>query len=846
MNRPPTSRISAPHVLSAPPSRAKTRWRTATAAKAAREACLRVAPLWPLKNFVAANPCLGLTAETFLSAAERLGRVAPGGLRMDPAFYREKIRCGEITGRDLEAAWQRATRLPGIDPRVWEDLRPEPLRSALIRNDPGTDLPREILTLAETFDLRHGTGWHATLREAAADFCAAYFDEGQSLWRMPWQGESLFTAWKEWSSIDRKLEIAGLQRFRTRVRVLPDDPVATIAVCLHALRVEPEAAADYLHRLLLSIRGWAGHGQYLAREASMRGREDTRLLELLAIRVGQEAALLELAAAPDLVEFRRLQRVRPDGLSRATAISHLGQLALEHAWERRIRRAIASGGSVKPSPGASRPEVAAVFCIDVRSEIFRRALEATSPGIETRGFAGFFGLPIEYRPLNRDQGAARCPVLLRPQAVVHECHRDPAEHAALRRRAGLAEALAHGWKMFKQSAVSCFSFVETAGLLFGAALLRDGLLRAGHPGKGTLRDRGASLDWGGGIPRETRPATAFGLLKNMGMTDRFGRLVLLCGHGSETRNNPYAAGLDCGACGGHPGDVNARVGAGLLNDPEVRAALGREHGIAIPEDTWFLAGLHNTTTDDVTLFDLADLPASHAAEVAALRRHLARAGATARRERSELLGLSAADPALDSRIRSRAADWSQVRPEWGLAGNAAFIAAPRARTAGANLGGRVFLHDYEAQRDPDNSILELIMTAPMVVANWINLQYYGSTVNNAVFGSGNKVLHNVVGHLGVCLGNGGDLETGLPLQSVHDGTRFIHEPLRLHVFLEAPTGRIDAVLAKHAAVRELVENGWLLLFATDAAGRACRYLGRGVWEEWREPGSAESAAGRDE
>jgi uncharacterized protein YbcC (UPF0753/DUF2309 family) len=324
---------------------------------------------------------------------------------------------------------------------------------------------------------------------------------------------------------------------------------------------------------------------------------------------------------------------------------------------------------------------------------------------------------------------------------------------------------------------------------------------------------------------------AHGMLKNMGMKGNFGRLVLLCGHGSETKNNPYAAGLDCGACGGHAGDVNARVGANLLNDPGVRAALAGEYGIEIPQDTWFLAGLHNTTTDDVCLFDLQNLPASHAADLNELRHHLDRAGAAARRERSKLLGLRAEDPEIDARVRSRAADWSQVRPEWGLAGNAAFIAAPRARTAGANFGGRVFLHDYDFRNDPDNSVLELILTAPVVVANWINLQYYCSTVNNAVFGSGNKVLHNVVGTLGVCLGNGGDLETGLPLQSVHDGTRFLHEPIRLHVFLEAPTERIEAVLAKHAQVRELVENGWLLLFATEAGGQTRRHIGDGIWEE---------------
>ena len=172
-----------------------------------------------------------------------------------------------------------------------------------------------------------------------------------------------------------------------------------------------------------------------------------------------------------------------------------------------------------------------------------------------------------------------------------------------------------------------------------------------------------------------------------------------------------------------------------------------------------------------------------------------------------------------------------MRPEWGLAGNAAFIAAPRERTRGIDLGGRAFLHDYDWRQDEGFGVLELIMTAPMVVASWINLQYYGSTVNNRVFGSGNKVLHNVVGTIGVLEGNAGDFKVGLPWQSVHDGKRFVHEPLRLNVFIEAPIDAINAVIAKHETVRQLVDNRWLHLFAISGAGQVShRYQANCTWQ----------------
>ena len=192
-----------------------------------------------------------------------------------------------------------------------------------------------------------------------------------------------------------------------------------------------------------------------------------------------------------------------------------------------------------------------------------------------------------------------------------------------------------------------------------------------------------------------------------------------------------------------------------------------------------------------------------------------------RRERAPRLGL---DPrtghdALLAQLRRRANDGAQTRPEWGLAGNAAFLIAPRQRSLGAVLGGRCFLHDYDARRDPDGQLLAQLMTAPMLVTHWINWQYHASTCDPQRLGSGNKLLHNVVGgHLGVFEGNGGDLRIGLAQQSLHDGTRWVHEPLRLTVVIDAPAAAIDAVIDQHPVVRQLLVNGWLHLWRFDDLG----------------------------
>jgi len=332
------------------------------------------------------------------------------------------------------------------------------------------------------------------------------------------------------------------------------------------------------------------------------------------------------------------------------------------------------------------------------------------------------------------------------------------------------------------------------------------------------------------LSAEERCLIAESFLRTIGLTSDLARVVLLVGHGSETKNNAHAAGLDCGACCGQPGDVNARAAAALLNDPDVRAGL-LARGVEVPATTVFVGALHNTTTDEVTLFH-DGIPTSHQADLASTQALLDRASAITRRERAPRLGLAdLPEDKLHAAILKRARNWAEVRPEWGLAGNAVFVIAPRERTKHMDLAGRAFLHDYRHETDTDHSILEAVMLGPMVVAHWINFQYYASTVDNARYGCGNKVLHNIVGgHLGVFEGNGGDLRIGLSLQSLHDGEHWVHAPLRLAVFIEASREAIDGVLAKHAKVNELVDNEWLHLFQLDPVEQTIFARRRDSWQ----------------
>ena len=256
-----------------------------------------------------------------------------------------------------------------------------------------------------------------------------------------------------------------------------------------------------------------------------------------------------------------------------------------------------------------------------------------------------------------------------------------------------------------------------------------------------------------------------------------------------------------------------------------------EQKIYIPDTTYFLACLHDTTTDEVSLFNTSLVPASHQEDLENIKQRIAQAGKATRSERVLRMNIKEGKD-VDAFIKLRAKDWSQVRPEWGLAGCSSFVVAPRTITRGVNLDGKSFLHSYNWKEDQGFKVLETIMTAPMVVTSWINLQYYASTVDNKHFGSGNKTLHNVTSGIGVLEGFAGDLRSGLPMQSIHDGVNYQHEPLRLSVVINAPKEAITKILEKHESVRQLCDNQWIFLLAMNDDGEITDiYEGDLEWSE---------------
>ncbi|MBB4009581.1 YbcC family protein [Allorhizobium taibaishanense] len=777
---------------------------------AADRAARAIPPAWPLMASVAVNPFLGQTGETLAEVGARLARVAGVSVTMARQWYRTKIATGEIGDDDLLAALDACA----------STLKPVNLADLKARKAEDPEKPVALATVADLAAEASGTDWPGLIAERLGAWMAGYFDEGQALWAAP-RAKGAYGAWRAVATHDLTPEIAGLSGFARHVSDAPESAEAVIVRVSERLGLKPEALDSYYHQMLMTLGGWAQYGRYKLWQAELAGGTDQTITDLLAIRLIWEEALFiryEEAIAEPWKKVRDAHSL-PLTPTADLVLDALLQEAAERAAQRGLAQIFASES---PRASQDRPLLQAAFCIDVRSEVFRRALESLDPDIRTLGFAGFFGLRTAHHRFASDVEEARFPVLLNPALTSRAGGAYRAEEVEPVRVKARAK---RAWGRFKLAAVSSFAFVEATGPVYVAKLLGDALgLHHGKPSVEPAPQMLPALS----LPERITAATA--VLTAMSLTSGFARLVLLVGHGANVVNNPHASALHCGACGGYAGDVNARLLAALLNDRDVRAGL-TEAGIEIPDDTVFLGALHDTTTDGVQLFT-GDYPAdAHAGDIARAMAWLDSAGQLARSERALRLPRAANEAS----VAARSHDWAETRPEWALAGCKAFVAAPRSRTSGRNLQGRAFLHDYDWKADQGFGTLELILTAPVIVASWISLQYYGSTVAPEVFGGGNKLLHNVTGGIGVIEGNGGPLRAGLPWQSVHDGERFVHEPLRLSVCIEAPTEAMTEILARHDGVRALFDNSWLHLFALDDQGRmAWRYTGGLSWQPFEE------------
>lgn len=789
-----------------------------------KSVCKKIAPLWSLESFVAVNPFLGFTDKSFEGAAKELAVAGGVQMTLPTSFYLHKLKEGELRKEDLAAVLNNKEYKGGIT-AFMNDLETD---------ENNAEENHTITTISDIASVVTNKDWNRFMVSQISNWAASYFDKGQAIWNMSGKEGGIFMNWKTDAEIDFSPELMGLKNFRKLVKKLPNNPIEAIEDCLTKIDIPAKNQSYYLHRLLMRIGGWSAYVRKLDWDKAMNGEQEGELIEFLAILVVWETCLMEGLENPKLYKNWKeaknvfYQRDTYKQLNKKLTQNLILQEAYDLSMQHKIVKQFESN---KTTTNPQKTKAQAVFCIDVRSEVFRRNLEQQDESIETFGFAGFFGFPVKYVPLASKLGENQCPVLLKPGITVHEEMQDEQSNEKAFNSRVFNKQFNQVWKSFKSGAVTCFSFVSPIGLSYVLKLFTDSFgytKPTPNPNEYGIAPSLQKKKTVNIVPKKVNNETtgialdqqiqlAKNALKGMSLAENLADFVLIVGHGSSMVNNPHATGYDCGACGGHSGEANAKVAAKVLNNTQVREGLTKE-GINIPKSTVFLACLHDTTTDEISIYNELEVPFEKMNELEEIKESLAKAGKATRAERALRFEKSKKSN-LDKAVIERSKDWSQIRPEWGLAGCSTFVVAPRHRTKDINLNGQSFLHSYDWKKDKDFSILELIMTAPMVVTSWINLQYYGSTVDNKNMGAGNKALHNVTAGLGVLEGYTGDLRVGLPFQAIHDGEKYQHEPTRLNVVIEAPIEEMNRILEKHPSVRELCDNGWIYLLAMNEEGR---------------------------
>jgi uncharacterized protein YbcC (UPF0753/DUF2309 family)/formate hydrogenlyase subunit 3/multisubunit Na+/H+ antiporter MnhD subunit len=809
-----------------------------------------VAPLWPLESFVASNPLASLESLEFHDALAVAARSWGSSTGPSADLLRQAVVAGRL---DDNAFAQAAADIVSGH---------EPLHCGARR----VDVVREILL--------HDAGATASTGAARTPYVDLVNGRTYAATAWPCAPGGAWASVRDDRGLDRVLRVRGARRLALS---LPAEPEQAVAVLLDLHGVAPSVRIEFVGRLLTASAGWAAHVAWRLRQGvsvpgvteqdpdAQRAQAIAELVVLhLFVAVLGANTRAEESGPVDTVDVAEAVAVSL-GLDPAVArneiaavfndVSSVGFERLRlAAWEHAVRQPIVAGiaarastlaevGMISPSwhtPGG--PDAQFVTCIDVRSERLRRHLEAVGPW-ETYGAAGFFGLPLRHISPTGTQ-TDRCPVLIRPAHTVTEVAStqgwtwsttesgDAAHAVEARPFTPYTLAEASGWLL------GPLAVVRTAAPRSWSQLATSVQTTAGAPARGHLA-LGADDVAGIGFAADELVDFAAAFLRSTGLVD-LAPVVVLCGHSGSATNNPHVAAYDCGACGGQAGDVSARAMVQALSDPHVVSGL-LERGIDV-SGTTFVAALHDTTRDRVTLLDVD--PAASAI-LNRLVADLAHATDAVALERSRTLPQIA--PTTDvKRLRrhldARAADWAQVRPEWGLAGNAAMIIGPRSLTLNANLEGRVFLQSYRPDIDPDGTLLESLMAGPLVVGQWINMQYWCSTIDPERFGAGDKTTHNVVigadgtenALSGVFTGARGDLRIGLPWQALASAAPIdgrwtelpYHEPVRLLAVVCAPVAVVEGILARQSHIDRLVRGGWITLQVVDPVSGQIRDYAR--------------------
>jgi uncharacterized protein YbcC (UPF0753/DUF2309 family) len=802
----------------------------------------------PIKDFVHHNTLHAVQHHPFHEGIAIAAKIFGAYSYLPLAEYHARYRTGRI--KDFAVDW-------AIAQSERDTLKREALRQSLFREDHAVHYPPVSLAshgIREKWLTHIEVNLNSLVQPVLFRLVANFLDQGISRWTVARNGESL------WDCVWRLVEgsFIPLYPFKEPVAraVISESPSTAIMFCLGKIVGSEALYEQYLLEMLLAHPGWSGMVRVIetSPEALLAQRNIT-LMEFIALELALELAFLHRKRGQGFLSVANVPWIeKADRLADATSKAvvplrlKIWHEAMEFSLHAELLQALREPNRHVESNAVAKevPEAQALFCIDDRECSLRRHLEEINPRIHTYGAAGFFGIDFLYKGIDDAYAVAQCPVVITPKHLVVESPLNPQNAEKNPAKADFSRlhfkpnSLLRGW-----------IFTQTLGLGYAARLSWD-VFRPGskllnirqlgevdaHTNLHLLRESDESTEDGRllGFSHAEMADRLEGLLRNIGLTDRFAPLVVVVAHGSSSVNNPHFAAYDCGACAGKPGAPNARAFAGMANDPTVRGLL-RKRGIDIPQRTRFVAALHNTSRDEVVYFDRhlweqeppEGLDAFQNAMREALRRN------AHERCRWFELGPNADSPDASHRhVQSRSSSIFEPRPELNHSNNLYCVVGRRTLTHPLFLDRRAFLHSYDPASDPEGTILLKILNAIIPVCGGINLEYLFSRIDNSVYGAGTKLPHNVIGLLGVANGVDGDLRTGLPSQMIE-----VHEPARLLIVIEQTSEIVDSAYQRLGDLKEWLDNQWVRLVSCHPVTGETQLFTKDGWETLELPKTGE-------
>ncbi len=753
----------------------------------------------PLKDFIHHNPLHSFQDRPFFEALRQAQNVFGYKGTLSLEEYRSLYRKGRIKEKALVRALVEVKG--SYDPKWHEEL---------LTGHFEPPAPRLVGRLR----LRWGDVYQIDLNSLVYPrlfrILNAYLDQGVAIWHFPVVHRAGFL---ENLRFLEKTSYASIF-IKKRARKLLFDPKTTIETLLRiVVGKNPAYYRQYLFDQQFGHPGWSGMAATIENHPdSLLDQRNISLHDLVFFELLLEIDALDGELGQDWEPLTHLIDDAPCPMSFETSKQpwHEAVEIWQRAYEWSYFDEVLAGFQQHTEPPT--PEnllFQALFCIDDRECSTRRSLEHIEPYCETFGTPGHFGIPAYYQPIHSKSLVKICPFPIKPKHVIKETHTKRKKRKKDVHFGHFTHTLWRGWLTTYLLGFS--AMVQLIRNIFKPTITAATSTSLHH----THADAKLTVEYEGefeqgmqvGFTIEEMADIVFRVLNSIGLTEKFAPLVYAVSHGSTTVNNPHYAAYDCGACSGRPGSVNARAFCYMANHKAVREIL-RTKGIFIPENTVFLAVLHDTTRDEFIFYDKENLGPEHKElhrQIEAKFELTSDLNAKERARRFDTINTHQNARKIHEQIIRRSVSIFEPRPELNHATDALCVIAPRSFSKGIFLDRRSFLNSYDYEKDITGEHLFNILSAAIPVCGGINLEYYFSRVDNHKLGVGTKLPLNVMGLIGVANGIDGDLKAGLPSQMVE-----IHEPVRLLFIVEQKSEIVLSALSRDPKLWEWVQNEWVL------------------------------------